>query len=81
MISDSAFIFHMYIPCSKTFSFVPRSRSPVKVSMKYQCHIFQKWLLRGHSCFTNTFCLLLQFEAFTDNNLKSLKAWTLHLKG
>ena len=30
----------MCIPCHKTFSVVPRSRSSVKV--QYQCHIFKK---------------------------------------
>ena len=37
MVSDSAFIFQMWIPCGRTFSCVPRSRSSVKV--KYQGHI------------------------------------------
>ena len=35
-----AFIFHMSIPCDKTFLLVPSLRSSVKV--KYQGHTFQK---------------------------------------
>ena len=38
-----AFIFHMSIPCDKTFLLVPSSRSSVKV--KYQGHSFKK---NGH---------------------------------
>ena len=38
MVSDTAFIFHMCIPCGKTFSVVPRSRSSIKVKIKYQGH-------------------------------------------
>ena len=39
MVRDRDFIFHMYIPCGKTFSLVPRSISSVKVSVKYQGHL------------------------------------------
>ena len=42
MVSDGAFLFHMCIPCSKTFSLVIRSKSPVKVKVKYQGHILKK---------------------------------------
>ena len=53
MISDRPFLFHIYIPCGKTFYLVPRSS--VKVWIKYQGHIFLK---NGHyvriKCFTNT---------------------------
>ena len=63
MVSDGAFLFHMCIPCSKTFSLVIRSKSPVKVKVKYQGHIFKKkkkkkWLLQFHLSFTNTACSL-----------------------
>ena len=42
MASDSAFIFHMCIPCGKNFSSEPSSRSSFKVKMKYQAQIFKK---------------------------------------
>ena len=46
MVSDIALIFHMCIPCGKTFSLIPRSRPPVKVHVKNQGHIFtKKWPL------------------------------------
>ena len=41
MVCNRAFIFQMYIPY-KTFSLVPKSRSSVKVSVKYQGHSFRK---------------------------------------
>ena len=43
MISDRAIIFHMCIPCSKTFSLVQRSY----VKVKYQDNIFQKITVTG----------------------------------
>ena len=45
MVSDNAFVFCMCIPCGKTFSLVPRSRSSFKVEVKYQDdHIYKKKL-------------------------------------
>ena len=35
MVTDRAFIFHMCIPCGKTFSSIYRSRSSVRVRVKY----------------------------------------------
>ena len=35
MVSDRAFIFHMRIPCGKTFSLVTRSRSSIKVKVEF----------------------------------------------
>ena len=44
-----AVIFHMSIPCDKTFLLVPSSRSSVRVNFKYQDHrLKKKWLLPGH---------------------------------
>ena len=42
MVNDRAFIFHIYIPWGKTLSLVPKSRSSVKVKVKYQGHSFRK---------------------------------------
>ena len=44
MASHRALIFHIYIPWGKTLSLVPKSRSPVKVKVKfiYQDHSFRK---------------------------------------
>ena len=42
MVSDRAFKFHIYIPWGKTLSLVPKSRSSVKVKVKYQGHSFKK---------------------------------------
>ena len=48
MLSDRAFIFHIYIPWGKTLSLVPKSRSSVKVKVKYQGHsLKEKKLLFG----------------------------------
>ena len=41
MISDRAFIFYI-IPLGKTMSSVSKSKSPVKVKVKYQGHSFRK---------------------------------------
>ena len=40
MASDTAFVFHMSMPCDKIFLLVPSSRSSVKV--KNQGHSFGK---------------------------------------
>ena len=42
MERDRAFIFHIYIPQGRTLSEVPKSRSFVKVKVKYQSHSFRK---------------------------------------
>ena len=42
MVSDRAFIFHIFIPWGKALSSVPKSRSSVKVKVKYQGHSFLK---------------------------------------
>ena len=42
MVSDRAFIFHKYIPLGKILFLVPKSRSSVKVSAKYQGHSFRE---------------------------------------
>ena len=40
-------MFHIYIPWDKTFSLEPKSRSSVKVKVKYQGHSFQKGKKNG----------------------------------
>ena len=58
MVSDRAFIFHIYIPWGKIPSIAPKSRSSVKV--KYQGHSSRKKNpLWGYSCFTNTLLLFV----------------------
>ena len=42
MVSDTVFIFHIYIPCGTTLYIVPKSRSSVKFKVKYQGHSFGK---------------------------------------
>ena len=61
MVSNTACIFHMLIPCGKTFSLPPRVRSRSNIKIKF----FIKCLLWRHSCFTNTsylFFLLIKIE-------------------
>ena len=38
MVSDGDFIFHIYIPWGKTLSLLAKSRSSVKIKVKYQGH-------------------------------------------
>ena len=46
MVSNRAFIFHIYIPWGETLSLVPKSRSSVKVQVRYE--VFgKKWPLNG----------------------------------
>ena len=48
MVSDTAFVFDLYIPWGKTISLVPKSRSSVKVNVEYQGNSFlKKWPLWG----------------------------------
>ena len=42
MVSDRAFIFHIYIPWDKALSLVPDSWSSFKVKVKHQDHSFRK---------------------------------------
>ena len=42
MVSDRPFKFHIHIPWGKTLSLVQKSRSSVKVKVKYQGHSFRK---------------------------------------
>ena len=60
MISDRAFILHIYIPWGKTFSLVPKSRSSVKV--KYKGHSFEKMAIAGAFVFHKY--ILFQFGLF-----------------
>ena len=48
MVGDRAFLFHIYVPWGKTISLAPKSRSPVKVKLKYQGHSFRKKKKNGH---------------------------------
>ena len=42
MVSDKAFIFHIYIPWGKTLSLAPKSRSPVKSMSNIKDTVFGK---------------------------------------
>ena len=42
MVIDRALIFHIYIPWGKTLSLVTKSRSSVKVEVKYHGHRLRK---------------------------------------
>ena len=42
LVNDRASILYIYIPFGKTLSLVPKSRSSVKVKVKYQGHSFRK---------------------------------------
>ena len=53
-VSDRAFIFHIYIPWGKTISLVQKSRSSVKVKVKYQSHSFRKNGLCGGTSVSQT---------------------------
>ena len=69
MVNDTAFIFHMCIPCAKTFALLLRSRSTITVTF------FQNWSLWGHECFTNTAlydCRLLELSIWTKLKMRRL---------
>ena len=62
MVTDRAFVFHIYIPWGKTLSNVPKSRSSVKVT--YQGHSFRKkiavagpFVFDKYILFTNINCM------------------------
>ena len=42
MVSDRAFIFHVYIPRCETLSFVQKLRASVKVRVEYQVNSIRK---------------------------------------
>ena len=42
LVSVRAFVFHMSIPCDKTFLLVPSSKSSFKVKVEYQGHDLEK---------------------------------------
>ena len=55
MVSVRPFIFHIYIPCGKTLSLVPKSRSSVKLMHRYQGHSSRKKMavVKICTCMTN----------------------------
>ena len=57
MVSDRAFIFHIYIPWGKTLYSVPKSRSSVKANIKVR--VFENMADAGAS---NTACFDLDME-------------------
>ena len=69
MVTDKAFIFHIYIPWGKTLSLVPKSRSSVKVKVKYQGQNFQKkkkkWPLLGAFMFHILYSVMTFFQLKT----------------
>ena len=54
MVSDTAFLFHLFVPWGKTLSLVPKSRSSVKV--KYQGHSFRE---KKKKILEKVFCLCI----------------------
>ena len=54
MVRDRAFFLHMYITWGKTPSLVSKSRSSVKVKVKYQGHSFGKNGCFGGNCASQT---------------------------
>ena len=50
MVNDKAFIFHVYIPWGKTLFRIPKSRSTVKVKVKYQGPRFRKKKKKNGGC-------------------------------
>ena len=59
MVRVRVIVFHMSIPCDKTFLLVPSSRSSVKVKVKYQDHNFQKMAIVGAFVFHKHILFLL----------------------
>ena len=64
MVSYTVFIFHMCIPCGKTFPLVTRSRSSVKVGVIHQGQFFDKY---------NIF--FLKFVEFFTTQSRVLMTW------
>ena len=58
LVRVRAFIFHVSIPCEKTFLLVSSSRSSVKVEVKYQGHSFRNncYLLYNIGCHSKSRC-------------------------
>ena len=64
MVRVKAFIFHMSIPCDKTFLLVSSSSS-LKVSVEYKGHNFQKIAVAGALVFHKYILLLLKCLSLT----------------
>ena len=47
MVKGETFMFHVRIPCDKTFSLVPSARSSVKVKAKYLGRVLEKKIVAG----------------------------------
>ena len=62
MVTDRAYIimFHMCIPCGKSFSSVPRSKSSVKAKVKYEGHNLQKNGRNIGIYISQTFCSIFR---------------------
>ena len=61
MVSDTAHIFHIYIPWGKTLFVVPKSASSVRVKVKYQIHSFRKYGRCGDIRVSQTHLVLQDF--------------------
>ena len=64
MVSDRAFIFNIYIPLGITLSLVSKSKSSVKVKIKYQGHSFQKNSRCGGTCVSQTYLVSFCHDFF-----------------
>ena len=70
-LSDRAFLFHMCIPCGKTFSLV--SRSSVKVKIKYQTREIRKMAIAGTFVFNKHILFYFtELESFADDHFQNL---------
>ena len=75
MMSDRAFIFHIFIPWGKTLSLVPKSRSAVPVKVKNQGQFSNKRPLQGIRVSQTQ--LLQQFCLLNSTLLKKKKKCTI----
>ena len=62
MVKVRAFVFYMSIPFDKTFLNVGNKFKVISQGQLSRSQLLNKWPLRGHSCFTNTFFFLIQTE-------------------
>ena len=68
-MSARALIFHMSIPCDKTFPWVLNLPTGIKIFVLVDLAIFGIGHYRGHYCFTNTSCSYLLCISMQKKNI------------
>ena len=75
MVSDRAFIFHLYIPLGKILPLVPKLRSSVKIKVNIKVTVFKKMDVAGVFVLHKDILLLFYLESADDKSYVAKILW------